>query len=525
MNYLLALCALAFSFAATAATSLGPVTDRGFQPMRGTTNVGLPVATEAACWTVLASYAEANRVSLLSAKCRNEKTRVITYSPDPVVCPPAPAPQTRTVQCTAPQVGSWSQTGTSTVGAPPACIITTVWTPATAPVGACTTPPPPAGVAIYFSPAGNNANPGTETAPKRDLAGINVNTLSAGTSLLFQRGGSWAMTTVNVENLNTSAAAPLTFADYGTGALPILTFASGAGFQLGGNFGNTTNDGGYVFRNLLVRGNAADRVFWLVQNVRDVTFDGVQIEGWRIGIASNTEAPFGVTNINVLNSRITNNREMGWLGHVKSGLRMEGNHFEGNNTSGSGLHHAVYNGGGDNGVFRNNRFVRNSIGADGRCSSGGLTLHGLHNNTLIEGNVFEQDAAAPSCWQISINAGYATAEAFRGLVVRGNTVINGGNTGISISAAPGAVVESNRVFRTITVLNSSGTPASTGAISIGPGGSGDDPGGNEVVRGNIACFTIPQPADAVARITTTGATVEGNVLRTGADASSGVCAR
>ena len=64
---------------------------------------------------------------------------------------------------------------------------------------------------------------------------------------------------------------------------------------------------------------------------------------------SNTSTPYGVTNINVLNSRITNNVEMGWLGRVRSGLRIEGSHFEGNNPSGSALWHAVYNGGGDNG--------------------------------------------------------------------------------------------------------------------------------------------------------------------------------
>jgi hypothetical protein len=372
---------------------------------------------------------------------------------------------------------------------------------------------------------GNNANPGTAAAPKRDLTGINFSALPAGTSLLFARGGAWAMSQVSIENPNTSAAAPLTFADYGSGALPLLRYASGAGFVLGGNFSNQTNDGGYVFRNLRLQGVAGtDRAFWLVQNVRDVTIDGVHIDGWRIGIGSNTATPYGVTNINVLNSRITNNVEMGWLGRVRSGLRIEGNHFEGNNTSGSGLHHAVYNGGGDNGVFRNNRFVRNSVGPDGRCRSGSLTLHGVHNNTLVEGNVFEQSAAASSCWQVSINPGYSTAEVFRGLVVRGNTVVNGGNAGFSISGAPGALIENNRIIRTITAVNSTGTPAAQAAITVGPGSrAGDDPGGGEVVRDNVACFTTLLANDAVTRITTTGATASGNTMLSGHEATTGAC--
>jgi hypothetical protein len=200
--------------------------------------------------------------------------------------PPTPPAENRTVQCVLPTVGSWTQTRTATVGPAPDYTITwSAWTPSTAPDGACTTPPPPppppTGVALYFSPAGNNANPGTQALPKRDLAGINVNALPAGASLLFQRGATWAMTaTVTIENPNTSAAAPLTFADYGSGALPVLRWESGTGFRLGGNFSNTTNDGGYVFRNLRIQGGAtSDQGFQFVQNVRDVTIDGVHIDG------------------------------------------------------------------------------------------------------------------------------------------------------------------------------------------------------------------------------------------------------
>jgi hypothetical protein len=249
-----------------------------------------------------------------------------------------------------------------------------------------------------------------------------------------------------------------------------------------------------------------------------VTIDGVHIDGWRVGIGSNTAAPYGVTNINVLNSRITNNVEMGWLGPVRSGLRIEGSHFEGNNPSGSALWHAVYNGGGDNGVFRNNRFVRNSVRSDGLCSSGSLTLHGVHNNTLVEGNVFEQSASEASCWQVSINPGYSTAEVFRGLVIRRNRIVNGGNGGIVVSSAPGVVIEDNVIWNTQT------TPQRGVAVGRPDYGSGDAVDSNALVQRNTACYPTPHTNSAAVSISSLGSIVASNVMLTGSLASTGVCA-
>ena len=41
--------------------------------------------------------------------------------------------------------------------------------------------------------AGSNANPGSAAAPKQNLSGFNLDALPAGTTLLFKRGGAWAM--------------------------------------------------------------------------------------------------------------------------------------------------------------------------------------------------------------------------------------------------------------------------------------------------------------------------------------------
>ena len=81
--------------------------------------------------------------------------------------------------------------------------------------------------------SGNNANPGTQAAPKRDLTGINVNALPAGSQLLFARGGAWSNFRISLDNRNVTVAAPLIFADYGTGALPLLRTPSGTALAFG----------------------------------------------------------------------------------------------------------------------------------------------------------------------------------------------------------------------------------------------------------------------------------------------------
>lgn len=65
----------------------------------------------------------------------------------PPVCPPQPAPLTQHNACVLPQVGpGWDQTATFSAAVPQVppngCWVQNAWTPATAPAGACTTPPP-----------------------------------------------------------------------------------------------------------------------------------------------------------------------------------------------------------------------------------------------------------------------------------------------------------------------------------------------------------------------------------------------
>jgi hypothetical protein len=90
-NTSVALLALFAAAAAHADTTIGVITDRGWQPMRGSINVGAPVTTEAACWTALRAWAEANRTRIATPKCRNEKVAAgIEYVAPPPPPPPPP---------------------------------------------------------------------------------------------------------------------------------------------------------------------------------------------------------------------------------------------------------------------------------------------------------------------------------------------------------------------------------------------------------------------------------------------------
>ncbi len=405
-----------------------------------------------------------------------------------------------------------------------ACYTSTSAEPPATPVVPAT---PPASVAYYFSDCqagaavgcvpGNNANPGTQAAPKQNLTGIDVNNLPAGAALFFNRGGAWNSSTTVLENPQTTAAAPLVFDAYGTGPLPTFRQSSGNMFHMGGNWNNTSNDGGYTFRNIKFDGlGTATWGFWFVHTVRDVVIENSEITGFAIGINSNDSDAHGVRGITLRNNNIHHNHDMGMLGHYND-LLIEGNLIEANNFSGSGFSHGTYLGGGNNITIRNNRYLRNSV-VNGVCQGGNMTFHGQIDGLLIEGNRIEQDAAAGGCWLMSITQGYATAEWFRNTVVRNNRLINGGNNAMNAQSAPGILVEGNVIINT--------NPTYQIGISVGHTDypNGDLPDGNATVRNNTVCQSGGATGPAT-NVTAPNSVVTNNVVVTGTAATTGVCAR
>lgn len=371
---------------------------------------------------------------------------------------------------------------------------------------------------------GNNANAGSIAAPKRDLSGINVNTLPAGTRLRFARGGAWNWANLRLENALATAENPLRFEAYGQGPRPLFNAPNmGNGAIDFGDYNNTSNDGGYVFRGLKFDGlGSSTNAFFLIHNLHHVTIEDCELTGFYIAIHVQARAPHGLRYIVIRNNQIVRNNGMGILGQLRDSL-IEGNTFGANNVGGSGFDHGTYLSGEDgisgmNVTLRNNLYLRNSV-VNGTCTGGNMTFHGQMDGVLIEGNTIEQDAAAEGCWLMSITQGRTTPEWFRNFVVRRNTLVNGGNTVIAAQSAPGIVIEENRIFNTQTAFQ----------VGIGVGATdytgGDVPDGNAIVRNNIGCYPTAGHQSTLVRVTAPDSTVTNNLSYTGAAATSGPCMR
>lgn len=83
--------------------------DRGWQGKRGTSNVGAPHATEAACWTAMRADAEARKLSA-NYTCINTKAARLEYAAAPVV-PPVVVPPVVVPPVVTPPAGDPHQGG------------------------------------------------------------------------------------------------------------------------------------------------------------------------------------------------------------------------------------------------------------------------------------------------------------------------------------------------------------------------------------------------------------------------------
>lgn len=330
---------------------------------------------------------------------------------------------------------------------------------------------------------GDNANAGTSPqAPKRTLAGIDVNALPAGTQLLFARGGAWNDVGMILRNMNATPERPLVFASYpsawGGSTRPWLRVSSLTSIFVFGWYNETENDGGYTIRGLKLDGVGVQQGagIFVGNNVHHVLLEDLEITGFSIGVQAQQNGAHPTT-YTLRNSHIHHNSAMGLLGDGTD-VVIEHNLFEANNFSGSAFNHAIYLGGhGRNGIVRHNRFLRNSV-VNGRCTGGNVTVHGQWDGLLVEHNSIEQDASDMGCYGFSINPGYDTAEYFRGLVLRNNRIVNLGGCAICLTSVPGAVVENNLVVNTHPNYN-------VGiVIPDRDYGAGDAADGNAIIRNN-----------------------------------------
>lgn len=353
--------------------------------------------------------------------------------------------------------------------------------PAPAPAPA-PSPTPSESVTYYFSDCqpgaapgcvpGSNANTGTlPSAPKQNLAGFDVNSLPAGAVLRFKAGGNWAGA-IQVRNRNATLAQPLVFESYGTGPAPTL-----ANFDFGA-YQDTAIDGGYILRNLRLVGPGSGYGVFVHLGTRGVVLDNMEITNFEIGVHAQQSAGLDNQGLTIRNSNIHHNVGMGMLGDAID-LVIEGTTFASNNFSGSVFNHAIYlSGQGRNGRITGNTFTNNSA-VNGVCTGGNVTVHGQWDGLVIEGNTITQAASTDACYGFSVTPGYAgSAEWFRGVVLRGNTVRNVGCAVCAI-AAPGVLIERNTLVSTET--------RGTASIVVRHGTGEDAQADGAVVRDNILC--------------------------------------
>lgn len=331
----------------------------------------------------------------------------------------------------------------------------------------------PTGVTYYLAdcqagaaPAcvsGTSTNSGTNSAsPKRVFA--ELPSLQKGDSVLFAEGGSWINASMRFRNTPATRVDPIVFDSYSTpwggGQRPLLT-ESRSGFHVF-NFddagvldaaGTPFNDGGYVIRNLSLRGGATFQnhtgggggVF-ISRRVHDVVIENMDIAGFGSAVFA-THADN--TYVTVRDSNFHDNISFGWLGGADH-LVIENTVFD-RNGSMPIYDHNLYLSYLNHAIVRGNTFTRNTLDTNGRCVATVIVVHGTTTNLLIENNYLEEVNASPGCYGIEISPGYGVnsgMESFANNTIRNNTVVNVGFVGIGARNCFECVIENNNIVWT-----------------------------------------------------------------------------
>ncbi|MCB0332034.1 MAG: hypothetical protein KDD55_00975 [Bdellovibrionales bacterium] len=315
--------------------------------------------------------------------------------------------------------------------------------------------------------AGSDGNSGTSReAPWQtyEKARQQFASLSAGEVIAFCQGGSFVVSSGNQwVNTSCTAESPCVVRNYnptwasGDEAVPLITNSSGTAFDLSNN-GDSQQEEGYLFRSLHLVGGNNGVGFFIFNDVDDVDLEFLTIDGFQIGVQVAGANPNIISgdgkpsSIRLYASTIQNNSGQGWLGGCDDCV-IDSNRFINNGFEGVTYYHNVYwsdsvEAGSAQGIIRNNDLYQSTM-VGGKCSGTSLVVHGIHSDLLIEGNYVHEDlgAANTSCWGISVDSAYGTAEVFDGLIIRGNKVENVGNIGIGSTSCTNATIENNIVIQ------------------------------------------------------------------------------
>lgn len=320
--------------------------------------------------------------------------------------------------------------------------------------------------------AGSDANDGLSAATPKLTAPTSTqfNAAACGDQFLLAQGGRWNGYAAGIishgQNCQTN---PVVIGSYappsGATGRPILhdtTVSVDAMFTMG-NYNNTVDDRGYIFRGLELSSDACatlncytrEYAFRLFGRLSYVTLDDLYIHNFRYALQSypnDTISTPTIDHLTIKNSTINSNYSMGLLA-IANDFLVEHNTFVGNNFNGSGFNHAFYIAGtgwsASRVTVRRNTLTNNSrdlIGAPGStdCTGGNLTGHGIIDGLVVEDNIITQVTSQGGCYGISLtNAG--VTDIFTNSITRRNVVVNMGECGICFNILQNAVIENNVV--------------------------------------------------------------------------------
>jgi hypothetical protein len=390
---------------------------------------------------------------------------------------------------------------------------------------------------------GSDANPGTSpSAPKLSLPSNDaINALAGGSIVRLCNGSAWVdgnATGWLLQNTNATRTARITVENYdcsnGATGRPILQYSSGTGSgMLFGGFCTGTcpapDHGGYVLRGVRITKSGSPSGTGLVfyGSTRWTLIEDVRVDNWANGVEVHTGSnirnlTFRGTTPNGLS--IDSNCQNGIIGSATDFL-VERVLFENNNPASAGcgaftLQHGSYVGGTEPQsriTFRQNVYRNNSL-TSGVCGSGNMTFRGMVTGLTVEENTVETPGGNNQCIGLSIQDGYGSnEECVRGLVVRGNKIIDSGSSAILLRITPGAIVENNETFAFATTTSHTG-------INIANPGSAQDlavcPAGDTIVRNNSSYYATGTSGQAVSVNAGSGHSVFNNLAQIASGSSA-----
>jgi parallel beta-helix repeat protein len=243
---------------------------------------------------------------------------------------------------------------------------------------------------------------------------------------------------------------PTTFA--GT-AKPIINNLSGGStlFSFNGDYG------GVRFLNLRLQGdNGAygnnNWAFYFNNGAHDITIGNLDIYDFDLFAYNQNGTTLDTPNgdLKVTGNTISNIRQIAWLGTGQR-LELSYNHW----------YHSGGSSGGDHTIYLSSHFEQYGVNVIGNyieghygatCGDGLFMGHGMIDGFIVKDNVVDPKDPTPNCYGITFNNSdaYTSGHNFRNTVISGNTVVNYGARGITLSSCPDCIIENNVLISNIS---------------------------------------------------------------------------